>query len=102
MAMSEPAKLILPADFSERDAVEIKAKGWFTARVQLSGGNAYTLNFYDPVRLEQEVSDMFTIVGRPCYAEPGLVIVPEVTVEAMKEALPHLVAADYFSHLLPT
>jgi len=99
-AHSEATKLLLPADFSERDHFEIKHKGWFSAEVEIMGQHRYAVNFYDCTRLTQEVNDGVER-GIPCLGEPGMIVVKEVTIETMEAALAYLFTAGYFEHLKP-
>jgi hypothetical protein len=36
--------------------------------------------------------------GRPYYAEPGLIVLPEVTTEAIRQAVSGLLRDGYFQH----
>ena len=63
-------------------------------------GGRYRLYFSDPVRLRQSLEDD-TADGRPYYAEPGLIILPEVTREAIQRAVAGLWRDGYFQHLKP-
>ena len=46
--------------------------------------------------MEEEVKQ-----GYPCFVEPGLIVVPEVTIDRIEKAVAYLWRIDYFSHLQP-
>ncbi|MFG3597427.1 hypothetical protein [Bradyrhizobium sp. RDI18] len=46
--------LDLPADFADYEW-EVETKGWFCEARIIVSGKRYRLNFYDPVRLGQEI-----------------------------------------------
>ncbi len=56
--------------------------------------------FYDPVRLSQDLEEDAKF-GHPCIAEPGMIVIPEITMERMNQAVAILVAEGYFSNLQP-
>jgi hypothetical protein len=62
--------------------------------------NAYPLLFMDAVRLAQDLEGEAQM-GRPYLAEPGLVVLPEVTTQAILAAVPGLVRDGYLLHLKP-
>src|SRR5258708_9802951 len=93
-------RLILREDFNERDAFEITQKGWFSASIELEDGNRYIVNFYDPVRLKQELED-YVKDGQPCFAEPNLIVVPEVTIDAIQEAVRFLWKTGFLENIKP-
>ena len=98
MSETDYPRLILSDQFSERDAFEIRLKGWFYASIELEDGSHHTLNFYDPVRLKQEFDDDVKN-GRGCFAEPNLIIVAEVTIEAVQAATRFLWETGYFKRI---
>jgi hypothetical protein len=91
-------RVILPTGFDEQAAAEIPLKGWLSARVELDDGCRYAVYFSDPIRLQQDVDDAVH-EGKPCFAEPGLIIVPEVTVQAIEEAVQFLWQQGFFAAL---
>jgi hypothetical protein len=92
--------LRVTCDFDERTAWEVEQKGWFEGAVAvMPNGLEITLSFWDPVRLSQEISDGARL-GRACFAEPGLVVVPSVTREHMQNAIKELAKAKYFDRLI--
>lgn len=90
-------RLILHDSFDERAALEATMKGWFGAEVELEGGLRYAVHFFDPVRLQQEL-EMKVELGRPYFSEPGLIVLPEVTVEAAQAAVESLWREGFFAN----
>src|SRR5690242_12163123 len=90
-----------PAWYDDRGEAESTSKGYLpNVEVQLGAAERYRLYFIDPVRLQQTLDDD-TRDGRPWFAEPGLVVVPEVSTEAVKQAVAGLVREGYFQHQKP-
>jgi hypothetical protein len=98
MKTQSAPRILFPAGFDERAAVETPLKGWLSAQVELDDGCRYTVYFSDPIRLQQDVDDAVQH-GRPCFAEPGLIIVPEVTVQAIQDAVQFLWKQGFFAFL---
>lgn len=92
------ARVIFPEGFDERGAFEMSLKGWLSARVELTDGRHYSVYFIDPVRLRQDL-DENAQRGRPYLADPGLIVLPEVTVEAVQEAVHALCEEGFFARL---
>ncbi|MGL4555386.1 MAG: hypothetical protein ACRC33_29815 [Gemmataceae bacterium] len=85
-----------PDGYDDRAALETPAKGHLQGvEVRLRDGTAVPLTFYDPVRLQQTLDDD-TADGRPYFSAPGLVVVPEVTTDAVLEAVAGLYLDGYF------
>jgi hypothetical protein len=95
--LSNP-RIILPTGFDEQAAAETPLKGWLSAQVELHDGCRYAVYFSDPIRLQQDVDDAVH-EGKPCFAEPGLIIVPEVTVQAIQDAVQFLWKQGFFAAL---
>jgi hypothetical protein len=88
----------LPADFADYEW-EVTAKGcFFEARIAVSGKH-YRLNFYDAVRLGQEIESEFERGG--VFFEPNLVIVRSVTRLDMERAVEQLVQSGQVASLTP-
>lgn len=100
MAEETTPTLRFTCDYDERTAWEVEQKGWFEGAVAvMPNGLEIALSFWDLVRLSQEITDG-TRLGRTCFAEPGLVIVPSVTREHMEKAIKELAEAKYFDYLI--
>jgi hypothetical protein len=94
-----PFTIIFPEWYDARCEYETPAKGYLPdVEVRLEDGSRYKLYFTDPVRLQQTLEDDAAL-GKPYYTEPGLVVLPEVTMEAIQRAVPELVRDGYFRHL---
>jgi hypothetical protein len=92
------ARVIFPEGFDERAAFETPLKGWLKAQVELEDGGRYAVYFSDPIRLQQDVDEAVKH-ERPCFAEPGLIVVPEVTVQAIQDAVQFLSKQGFFASL---
>jgi hypothetical protein len=101
MTDEEYPKLLFSEPFDERAQFESAARGYLsTALVQLKEGTTYSVLFYDCTRLAQDL-EYEVSAGRMCVAEPGMIVLPEVTLENMNIAIRKLVAEGYFDHLRP-
>ena len=79
---------------------EMGLRGCCEAEVEMTDGKRYALVFMNPERVQQELRDN-TILGEPWLASPGLVVVPEVTAEAVRTAVCGLWRRGYFARLRP-
>lgn len=91
-------RVIFPEGFDERAALETPLKGWLSVQVESEDGCRYAVYFSDPLRLQQDVDEAVKS-GRPCFAEPGLIIVPEVTVQTIQDAVQFLWQQSFFASL---
>jgi hypothetical protein len=93
--------IVYPEWYDTRWEQETPLKGYLSdVEVRLEDGSRYKLYFTDPVRLQQTLDDDAAL-GRPYYAEPGLIVVPEVTTQAIQQAVHGLVRDGYFKSLKP-
>lgn len=74
---------VLPADFDDY-AWEVEAKGCFAETLMTVAGKRFRLNFYDPVRLNQEIES--ELERGAAFFEPNPVIVRSVTKANMQHA----------------
>ncbi len=96
-ATAEPI-VIFPDWHDTRAELEATARGYLShVVVQLQDGSRYQLLFYDPVRLEQDL----TTEARGFLAEPNMVVVSDVTSEKIKDAVRGLWQQRYFEFLKP-
>jgi hypothetical protein len=96
-----PFTILFPQWYDSRCEQETPLKGYLPdVIVRLEDGSCYKLYFTDPVRLQQTLEDD-TASGRAYYAEPGLIVLPEVTTEAIRQAVSGLLRDGYFRHLKP-
>ena len=87
----------LPEGFAEYEW-EVEAKGCFSeARISVLEKN-YRLNFYDPVRLGQEITSEFE--RGSIFFEPNLVIIQSVTKINMERAAKILVQSGQVFSLI--
>jgi len=86
--------------FGERDAFEALSRGYRShVWAELDDGSRYQLTYYDVTRLAQTLEGEAG-AGRPYFAEPGLIIVPEVTLANMEAAARALAAEGFFERYL--
>ena len=98
---TEPYMISFPEWYDERAEFETPSKGFLGGVVvRTDDGSSYELYFTDPVRLQQTLEDDVQ-EGRPFYTEPGLVVLPEVTREAIRKAVAGLWQDGFFRHLKP-
>jgi hypothetical protein len=91
MNAKETFQVVFPEWYDQRGEWEAKEKGWLDGvEVRLANGKSQPLFFYDPVRLAQDL-EAETKQGRPCVAQPGMIVIPEVTREAILTAVEKLV-----------
>ena len=91
-------RVLFPEGYDERADFETSLKGWLSAEVELEDGSRCDVYFSDPVRLQQDLDEALSS-GRPCFAEPGLIVVPEVTAEVIENATRFLWRQGFFTHL---
>jgi hypothetical protein len=94
-------QVIFPADYDPQSEFETPSRGYLGGViVQAEDGSRYQVFFTDPTRLGQTLADDVR-AGRPYYAEPGLIVLPEVTTESITKAVQALWQDGYFDHLKP-
>lgn len=92
-------RLVFKYLFDEAAAFDAEARGYLAyASVELSDGNRYPVVFYDPVRLQQDL-EVEMSQGRAFIAEPGMIVVPEVTMARMQDAVERLLQIGFFDSL---
>ena len=87
-----------PEGFSEYEW-EVTAKGYFSEMRFTLSGKSYRLNFYDPVRLSQEIESELERGGP--FLEPNVVVIRSVTRLNMERAVEQLVESAKVASLLP-
>jgi hypothetical protein len=98
--VSKRPKLIFKEQFDERLAFDVAQKGWCgIVAVELPEGGRVDLFFYSPTRLAQDL-EADTKAGHSYVAEPGLIVVPEVTLPYMEAAVEQLYREGYFEHFV--
>jgi hypothetical protein len=85
-------KLVFKYPFDE-------ARGYLSyAVVELNDEARYPVVFYDPIRLQDDL-EVEISEGRPFIAEPGMIVVPEVTLARMQDAIDRLFRSGFFDSL---
>lgn len=93
-------RLIFKEEFDERLAFEVSQKGWCgIAMVELPEGGKVDVFFYSPEGLAYDLQTD-SKAGHPYIAEPGLIVVPEVTLPYMEAAVEQLYKQGYFEHFV--
>ncbi|MBD2777128.1 hypothetical protein [Iningainema tapete] len=94
-------KLTFKYGWDDRDDEETSMKGYRSdGVVQSAEGEMYPVYFIDPIRLQQNL-EAEDELGSAFLAEPGLIILPEVTREAMENVVRQLWEQGYFECLKP-
>jgi hypothetical protein len=84
------------------DGYGIAPRGFRTdVSLELRDGVAYPVAFYEPVALCEELQSRVKWGFGRFVAEPGLVVVPEISVANMRAAVSELIDIGYFAHLKP-
>ena len=98
--MADRPKLLFEANFDERLACEVEQKGWCgIGSVELPSGARVKVFFYDPVRLAQDLETDLKF-GDTCIAEPGMIVIPRVTLDHMERAVSQLYEKGYFNNFV--
>jgi hypothetical protein len=98
---TEPYTVQFPSWYDAQAEFETPLKGHLPGvTVRMEDGTSFALYFSDPVCLQQTLADDVRS-GRAYYAEPGLVVVPEVTTASIQEVVAGLWRDGFFCHLKP-
>jgi hypothetical protein len=95
----EQPELILPPDFEDY-AWEVESKGVFWDVHINYEGQQYAVTFYEPVRLAQDAAEQLN-EGKPFF-EQNIIVIKEVTKEAMELAVSELVKDGKIGNLKAT
>lgn len=98
MNVTSGPRVVLPDEFDEQALFEMPLKGWLSAHVESADGCRYPVYFSDPIRLQQDLEEEMQL-GKPYFAMPGLIILPEVTMEAIDQAVQLLWKQGFFTYL---
>ncbi len=89
-------QLVFPEWYDERGEWEAQSKGWLQGvEMCFANGKVQSLFFYDPVRLAQDLQ-ADTLQGKPFIAHLGLIVIPEITRDAILGVVEQLAEAGYF------
>ena len=69
--------------------------------VELADGEAFPVYFYDPDAIREELESRIGCGFGQFVAEPGLVVIPQITLAGMKSSVLELIEVGYFTHLRP-
>ena len=98
--MPQYPRVIFHPSHDDRSKEEMTDRGYVSHVYVVTEGDRYfPVFFYDPVRLGQDLDEEIKL-GHPFIAELGMIVVPEVTREAMTKAVEALYADGYFAHLV--
>lgn len=98
---SDGYQIMFPSEYQGQWEEECAFKGWLSnVLVRFEEGGVYSITFVDLARLGQMLDDQRED-GFSCYAEPGLVIVAEVSRVNMKAAVRELARDKFFDSLHP-
>jgi hypothetical protein len=93
----EKIKIIYPSELTEKYLEERRRSGFLQmARVKLPDGSQYPVHFYEPISLVQDLK-----ISGNFVAEPGLIVIPEITLKYMEDAVEQLYNQGYFDYLRP-
>jgi hypothetical protein len=88
-------------EFTELDALEARSRGYLShILADFRDGRLYPLFFYDVVRLQQDLEERIKH-GSIFVADPGMIVVQEVTLEIMERVVEQLGDEGFFDHLTP-
>ncbi len=98
---TEQPSIFFPDGFDDRWEYEMTLKGYLSnVEVGLTDGRRFLVNLIDPVRLAQDLEGEADS-GRPYFAEPGLIVLTEVTKPAIVTAIQSLWREGFFEWLKP-
>jgi hypothetical protein len=93
--------ILFPEGFDAQSEYETPFRGYLSdVVVQLANGSRYQMFFIDPVQLGQELGED-SQGGRPNFAEPNLIVLPDVTTASIRQAVEGLVKERFFDLLKP-
>ena len=94
------AKVVFAPCVTEREILEARDRGYLSHVMVKVDDHLYPIYFYDPVRLRQDLEESAKH-GSPILAEPGMIVLPEITLDAMENAVQLLCQQGFFDHFVP-
>lgn len=93
--------LWLPDDFDAAGEEEARTRGLLDhVTVELADGRRFAMGFHVPSRVTQEAES--SLAHDPvCFADPRIVMVKDVTLDLILQAVQHLERRNYFDALVP-
>ena len=98
-ANADYPRLVFAHEADERDLAPHGYRG--DVVVELADGESFPVYFYDPDAIREELDGRARSGFGQFVAEPGLVVIPELTVAGMKSSVLELIEVGYFTHLRP-
>jgi hypothetical protein len=96
MANQREVELLFVGGLSERVAAEAQARGYLSHVIaKIEGMGLFALFFWDPTRLKQDLDT------EPYIADPGMIVISEVTKDKMEKAVRDLANTSFFERLVP-
>ena len=92
-------RLVFAHAVDERDMAPHGYRG--DVIVEFADGQSFPVYFYEPDAIREELDGRMKSGFGQFVAEPGLVVIPEITVAAMKSSVLELIEVGYFTHLRP-
>lgn len=92
-------RLVFAHDVDDRDIAPRGYRG--DATVEFASGEVFPLYFYEPTAVREELDGRTKWEFGRFVAEPGLVIIPEISVANMKSVVAQLIDIGYFAHYKP-
>src|SRR4051812_7590869 len=92
-------RLVFAHDVDERDMAPHGYRG--DVIVEFVDGESFPVYFYEPDAIREELDARMRSGFGQFVAEPGLVVIPEITLAAMKASVSELIEVGYFTHLRP-
>src|SRR5215813_1452487 len=96
---AEYPRLVFAHDVDDRDLAPHGYRG--DVLVELVDGEAFPVYFYEPNAVREELDARARSGFGHFVAEPGLVVIPEITLAGMKSAVLELIKVGYFTYLRP-
>ena len=101
MTSKDPPVLHFIYGFDEQDQFEAKSRGYLShVQAKYEDGTTFNINFYDCVRLQQDLEEEIKL-GNGFIAEPGMIVVPEITKENIELVIKKLHYERFFDSLRP-
>ncbi len=92
-------RLVFAHDVADTDMAPHGYRG--DVVVELGDGGVFPVYFYEPDAIREELDARTRSGFGQFIAEPGLVVIPEITLDRMKSSILELIEVGYFTHLAP-
>jgi hypothetical protein len=96
---AEFPRLVFAHDVEDRDMAPHGYRG--DVVIEFADGEAFPVYFYEPDAVREELDGRIRSGFGRFVAEPGLVVIPEITLDGMKSSVLELIEVGYFTHLRP-